>query len=140
MKNLLIILALLIPSISLASVTPAEVIALTNTIRVISGQAVLKEDKALSAIAQQKADDMVARNYFSHIGPDGMNQSMRLITSGYGFTYAGENLAKDFSTSRDVVMGWVLSPTHRENVLRPQFNRVGVAVSGRYVVQLFTKK
>jgi hypothetical protein len=64
---------------------------------------------------------------------------------GYKFLYAGENLAVNFTESRDVDQAWMDSPTHRANLLNVNFREIGMAVmEGAYkgndtifVVQMF---
>ncbi|KXK08561.1 MAG: Cysteine-rich secretory protein family protein [Microgenomates bacterium OLB22] len=41
---------------------------------------------------------------------------------------AGENLAKDFPNSQSAMDGWMNSPAHRLNILRPEYTEVGFAV------------
>ena len=50
-----------------------------------------------SIAAQAKADDMATKGYFAHTSPDGKNSWYWFKQAGYTFTYAGENLALDFS-------------------------------------------
>ena len=42
---------------------------------------------------------------------------------------AGENLAYGFDTSLGVVNGWMASPTHRDNVLLPDYEEVGFGIA-----------
>lgn len=51
-------------------------------------------------------------------------------------TRAGENLAKGYYESKEVVQGWADSPGHRKNMLG-EYNVQCVAVDGGYVVSLF---
>jgi hypothetical protein len=70
-----------------------------------------------------------------------------MYEAGYQYEYAGENLAKNFLFSKNVVEAWMDSPTHRENVLRPEYTDVGFAVVNdvlngeetTLVVQMFGK-
>lgn len=79
----------------------------------------------LAAAAQAKANDMVTRNYWSHITPDGQQPWVFIDQSGYKYLEAGENLAYGFSTSATTVTGWMNSPPHRENLLNGAFTEVG---------------
>ena len=42
--------------------------------------------------------------------------------------YAGENLAKGFRTAEGVHEAWMASPTHKENIMSPNYKDIGVAV------------
>lgn len=46
---------------------------------------------------------------------------------GYAYAEAGENLAKNFTTSDSVLSAWLQSPTHRANVLKAAYTEVGFA-------------
>ncbi len=76
------------------------------------GEALLAVNPVLERAAQAKADDMAAKSYFSHNSPDGVTPWFWLNQAGYVFTYAGENLAANFSDSIDVEkLGWILQLT-----------------------------
>lgn len=105
-------------------------------------------DKLITAAAS-KANDMLARSYFSHIDPDGNYVWPKITAAGYTpYLTLGENLAMDFTSASDMVTAWMNSPTHRANLLNENFQDQGVAsASGRYdndhdttiVVSLFGK-
>lgn len=130
---------------NLAAVLPALVTALTNNARLAEHQSILVENELLTHAAQAKADDMAAKGYFTHVSPDGSQPWDWIIRAGYRYEYAGENLAVNFDDSDGVVNAWLASPTHRFNLLRPQYTEIGVATStgiykGRqavFVVQMF---
>ncbi|MCG2685812.1 CAP domain-containing protein, partial [Candidatus Parcubacteria bacterium] len=71
-----------------------------------------------------------------------------IVGVGYDYLYAGENLAKDFSHSSGVVDAWMNSPTHRENLVNPRYEDIGLAVVNgtlngvetTLVVQMFGRK
>ncbi len=129
----------------LAAVLPGEIIAFTNTER--SGVAVgtVVESSLLSKAAQAKAEDMAAKGYFSHVGPDGKEPWVWIEEAGYSYTYAGENLAVRFLDSHQVVDAWMASPSHRANIVKGQYTEIGVGVAegmyegqpATYVVQYF---
>lgn len=119
---------------SLASVLPGVIIALTNTDRVKNGSPLLVENPLLTKAAQMKADDMLARQYYSHTTPEGNSPLYFLDMVGYKYLNAGENLDLTYeSTSEDVHTAWLNSPLHRANLLLPQYTEVGVGVAeGEY--------
>ena len=55
----------------------------------------------------------------------------------------GENIAAGFDSTGATCRGWMNSPGHRANILRPSFTRVGAGYAsgeseyGRYYVQVF---
>ena len=97
----------------------------TNKQREANSKSDLHLDPKLNAAAQAKAQDMVARNYWSHNTPDGSPPWSFVINNGYQYQKAGENLAYGFTTSSDTVTGWMNSPTHKQNLLDGDFVDVG---------------
>ena len=129
----------------LASVLPGALVILTNQDRSASGLAGVIEDALLNKAAQAAAEDMSTKGYFAHVSPDGKSPWYWLDQVGYSYSYAGENLAVNFVDSSSVEMAWMNSPTHRANIEKPQYTRIGIGVaSGMYegkettfVVQFF---
>jgi uncharacterized protein YkwD len=91
----------------------------------------------LTEAAQNKANDMVAKNYWSHNTPSGQTPWTFITAVGYNYQLAGENLAYGFANASDAVTGWMNSPEHRANILNAGYQDVGfgVASSPDYVGQ-----
>lgn len=111
-----------------ANISPSEVIRLTNEKRAQNGLAPVTENSTLSAAALAKGQDMINRDYWAHFAPDGTSPWSFFIKFGYKYKYAGENLARDFSSASGAVEGWMNSPTHRDNMLNPNYKDIGVGV------------
>lgn len=105
-----------------------QLLASTNQKRQEQGLSPLSLNEKLSAAAAQKAVDMLSKNYWAHNSPDGKTPWDFIVSSGYRYTVAGENLAKNFSNSAGVVDAWMASPTHRDNILKSSYQEVGFAV------------
>jgi hypothetical protein len=101
----------------------------TNQNRVANDVPPLTESPTLDEAAQEKANDMATNNYFAHTSPSGLSPWYWFEQVGYGFTYAGENLAVNFSDSQDVTNAWMNSTEHRENILNPNFTQIGMATA-----------
>jgi len=101
----------------------------TNTQRVEASKADLQLNSQLSRAAQAKAEDMAARDYWSHTAPDGQQPWSFITDSGYKYQIAGENLAYGFVNSTDTVRGWMNSPEHRANLLHNSYRDVGFGVA-----------
>ena len=129
----------------LASVLPGSLIALTNQDRAASGLTSVTEDSLLDTAAAAAAADMAEKGYFAHVSPDGKDPWYWLDSVGYKYSYAGENLAVNFSDSSNVEVAWMNSPTHRANIEKPQYTKVGIGVANgvyegketTFVVQFF---
>ncbi len=126
---------------------PGQIIAKTNEVRVKNKTPELKSNPKLTAAAQKKAEDMVAKGYWAHFSPDGKTPWDFVREAGYEFLAAGENLARDFDSISPMVSAWLASPSHADNLLSSNFTEIGVGVaqgviSGKnttVVVQIFGK-
>lgn len=105
-----------------------DLLAQTNAQRTGLGLGTLSLNDELSKAAYAKAQDMFAHGYWAHTSPTGKTPWEFIVASGYKYTLAGENLAKNFSTSKGVVDAWMASPTHRDNIVKPGYRDVGFAV------------
>lgn len=111
-----------------SNVNQQELINLTNAKRQVLGLAPVIEDSKLNAAALAKAENMFAENYWAHYSPSGKDPWGFIQKSGYKFTNAGENLARNFYTSNEVVDAWMASSTHRDNIVNPKYKNIGMAV------------
>ena len=107
------------------NISQSGLLSTTNQHRAASGVGALALNGKLNTAAQAKADDMVARNYWSHNTPDGKEPWVFVENAGYSYLKAGENLAYGFGTSTETVTGWMNSPTHKSNMLDGAFTEVG---------------
>src|SRR3972149_2329629 len=110
------------------NITQAAVINLTNQERVKAGMQPLAESSKLDSAATMKAGDMFAKDYWAHYAPDGTSPWYFFKLVGYNYSWAGENLARDFSTSEGVVAGWMGSTSHKDNLMNPNFTEIGIGV------------
>jgi len=109
------------------NISVGELHSISNQQRSQNGLGGYQLNSKLSQAAAAKAQHMFAKNYWAHTAPDGTTPWSFISASGYSYTLAGENLAKDFSTSAGVVSGWMGSSGHRANVLSTRFRDVGYA-------------
>lgn len=109
--------------------TTANLTRLTNEERAKAGLPPVTENALLNASAQAKAQDMANRNYWSHDTPDGIEPWSFITAQGYSYSTAGENLACGFKDdSAEVIVGWMNSPTHKENIVNPKYSEVGFGI------------
>ena len=113
----------------IVTITPAGLLAETNDRRTEASLPPLTLNPQLSQAAQEKADDMLAHQYWSHTSPSGVEPWTWIDDSGYSYEEAGENLAKNFTTASATVSGWMASEGHRENILKASYQDVGFAVA-----------
>ncbi|MBI2669864.1 MAG: hypothetical protein HYX20_01850 [Candidatus Yanofskybacteria bacterium] len=129
----------------IAAFAKEDVIMQTNVLRQTLGLGGLKESTVLDLAATQKLQDMIQNQYFAHVSPAGVSPWHWIQINQYKYSYAGENLAIGFLTAKDTVDAWANSPSHRANLLNPNYKEIGIAVApaklqnsqGFLVVQLF---
>lgn len=105
-----------------------RLLSITNEARHKEGAGEVVLNDKLSQAAILKAQDMFAKNYWAHNSPDGTTPWEFFKRVGYDYTYAGENLARGFTSSGDVVDAWMASPSHRENMLSSNYREVGFGI------------
>jgi uncharacterized protein YkwD len=110
----------------------------TNEIRRKNALPVLTKERLLCDIARDHCEDMLMRQYFSHVNPDGKSPHERIINEyPYPLTATGENIwgangSEPLETellARIIVDTWMSSPGHRQNILNPNFSDIGVGVA-----------
>lgn len=121
-----------------------EVIRLVNKEREKAGLSSLEANKELTSAAEVRAKEI--SKVFGHTRPDGNSFNTAAKEAGFDGDYIGENIAGGRMTPADVVEGWMNSEGHRKNILRPEYNYIGVAYLhksnseyGRYWVQIFAR-
>ncbi|WP_262060463.1 CAP domain-containing protein [Streptomyces sp. STR69] len=122
--------------------TAAKVVESTNAERARAGLPPLAVDPLLAAAAQAHSTDMVARAFYSHTSPDGSQPWDRAAAAGSRRRTIGENIACGQRSPAEVVEGWMNSPGHRANILKPDFTHIGIGFAGggqmgTYWTQLF---
>lgn len=105
-----------------------KILYLVNQERIKANLTPLAHSPQLSLAAKNKSEDMFSKNYWAHISPTGTTPWEFITASGYQYVYAGENLAKSFDNSEEVVSAWMKSPSHKANILKPEYTEIGLAV------------
>jgi len=105
---------------------------LINALREEHGVGRLSINTNLASAAQNHCKDMVSNSFIGHTGSDGSSSQERITATGYGMNAqemgTGENLAKGFNDAESVFGGWLASPRHFANMIRPEFKETGFSV------------
>jgi uncharacterized protein YkwD len=124
---------------------------LANRDRILNNLPPLQEDSTLSLAAQLHAQDMLERQYFDHISPDGKSPRDRyLAVSSRPLEGVGENIVQGetqgwgltYREAEQFQRGWMYSHGHRANLLTEKYTKFGYGVvtgaNGQiYAVQMF---
>jgi hypothetical protein len=116
-------------SLNLSAVLPSVLGTLTNEERSKNNLPALAVNPILAKAAQLKAEDMAAKSYFAHTSPEGKSPWYWFQLAGYKYTYAGENLAVNFSDSEEVTRAWINSPTHQANLVGKNYTEMGTGIA-----------
>jgi len=133
-----------IPNLQDIKTAENEVIRLVNIQRGNIGLPKLSTNWQLSRIARYKSQDMINKNYFSHISPTYGSPFNMMENFGLKFSAAGENIAMGQQTPSSVVTAWMNSPGHKANILNPSYTQIGVGLAKNsngtcYWTQMFIK-
>jgi uncharacterized YkwD family protein len=124
---------------TIASQEELYMLQLINNERTSRGLKPLQMDNDLVKIARLKSKDMIDNNYFDHNSPTYGSPFKMMQDFGIQFRYAGENLAGNQSVdaAHKALMN---SPGHRENILKPEYNYIGIGiVDGGLYGKMFTQ-
>lgn len=103
-----------------------RIVELTNIERSKAGLPPVILNSQLAASAQSHSQDMALQDYFKHTGLDGSTASTRNQAAGYQGFSGWENIGVGYSTPEAAIEGWINSSGHRENILNPNINEIGV--------------
>ncbi|MDD2753819.1 MAG: CAP domain-containing protein [Candidatus Portnoybacteria bacterium] len=128
-KIALISLVLILPATDFfSSITASRLVSLINQERQSRNLPALALNDSLNSAAGLKVNDMATQGYFEHTSPAGITPWFWFKQIGYNYVFAGENLAMGFTETDEVFAAWMNSPTHRANILNPNFREMGLAV------------
>jgi hypothetical protein len=114
---------------TLPVIQPAAVqlLALVNQARAAAGAGPLRWDENLSLAARKHCQRMAAEGPISHRYAGELGLSERAGLAGAHFDLIEENIAIG-KTPEEINDEWMHSQGHRENMLNPAVDRVGIAV------------
>lgn len=118
----------------------AQILDITNVIRIRHGLHVLEGDERLASVAYLHSKDMRTNDYFDHNSPTKGGLADRLASGEVSYQLAGENIAAKYVDGIAAVEGWLNSEGHRETLLSEEYNYLGVGVYEKYYTQNFIQK
>ena len=114
----------------------AQMVSMINDFRRQNGVAPVQLDNSLNYVACQHSNWMKANNNLDHTGVDGTDPFQRCARARTSCN--AENIA--FHSNKDI--NWMMeffrnSPSHRANMLNPEYTKAGIGLSDIYATQLF---
>jgi uncharacterized protein YkwD len=117
---------------------------LTNQARARQKLSPLKANAVLAAVARAHSANMARKGELSH-DLDGKAPKDRVQAAGYDYAAVGENVAfAENGDPKEIFEGWMSSAGHRTNILREQYQEIGVGVASNakgetYYTQVFAR-
>ncbi|MBP9758939.1 hypothetical protein KBD45_04525 [Candidatus Dojkabacteria bacterium] len=110
-----------------------SLVYLHNKERTQVGLNTLDLNSLLITSASNKAKAMLDSDCWDHYCPPGVSPWTFFNQAGYQYIHAGENLGEGFSDNNSLMRAWMNSPTHRANVIKPEYRELGLGfASGEY--------
>jgi uncharacterized protein YkwD len=135
------------PSAATLAALENQLFTLVNQRRAEAGLAPYTRSPELDAAARRHAQDMATNNNQSHTGSDGTTFSQRILAAGYPGEPTGENMVWGFDTAEGAMNWWMNSEGHRNSILSPTSNQIGIALVhragspfGYYWTQVFGRR
>lgn len=121
-----------------------EMLDALNRERAQYGLEALALDPTVSAVARAHAQDMVERDYWNHVSPEGTTYRDRLHARELDPRRYGENWYRGQIPEDELVeraLAWFMDdPPHRDNILHAHYEHVGIGIvegpQGWYTVVL----
>jgi len=110
-----------------SAISAEKIINLTNQARLQNDLPTLKVDYLLTEAAENKAQAIIKNQFFAHDQLDGKKFSEWVKDEDYHYLIVGENLAMGFSSNEAIMNAWMLSPMHKENILKQEYQDIGLA-------------
>lgn len=98
---------------------------------------VLSLNSQLQNAANGHARDMVQKNYFDHLSPEGGTPAERVSNSGYKGSFISENLGRGYLHADQVITAWKNSLSHCRAMMDAKSKEVGVGMAQNYWVVTF---
>lgn len=126
-----------------------EVFQLINKKRTELGLSELSWSEEIADMARLHSESMAKNNFFSHNGLDGKQVDGRADAAGIRrWSAIGENIAYNRGYDKPMeiaVEKWLLSPSHRENLLNSSWRETGIGIAVTedgtfYFTQVFLKR
>lgn len=142
MKVRLLIIFICFASVSFAQTqNEKQLFSYVNSERTREGLQPLQWDDHLYFVALEHSRDMASANRLSHTGSDRTDPEKRVLKAGIYASGVAENVARDLNVV-SAHTSLMSSIYHRQNIMNPQFERVGIGIvrnaESLYITELFT--
>ena len=141
-----LVFLLLLPASTLAGsarqsaeeITSYELVNAVNALRAAYGLPLYAINATLMSTAQNQADFMASNGQVTHVGPDGITLTQRLLAAGYplagdlslgGFRAENITTIDQGMTAESAVDGWMGDALHQNTMLSADLTEIGAGVA-----------
>lgn len=110
------------------NLTSENILAVLNDDRSQNGLKPLQANLRLEEAARKKAEHILSLGYFAHTSPSGLAPWDFIRATGFDYSFAGENLAMNYSNVNELEADFLTSPAHRDNLRSGAFTDIGIAI------------
>ena len=95
----------------------------------------------IASVALSHSRDMVEREFYDHVNPDGASLMHRLTMAGIAWNgLAGENLVIGTTDATTAFTLWMQSAEHRSNIENCAFTHHGIGLSDGHWTHVFVQR
>lgn len=106
-----------------------DLLRVLNRERAARNLPALEPFSPLATLAKRHSSEMARLDVLTHASASGRSYTDRLVDAGIFFAANGENVARSGSSVPEAIHeSFMASPGHRENVLNPDFDQVGIGI------------
>ncbi len=98
----------------------------------------LKNNPVVARSATRHAADMLLRNYFSPVTPEGVRAGGRLTEAGYAWAVLAENIASGTPTAESALKSWLNHEGQCRNIMSRDYTEAGAGAAGSIRVLTLT--
>jgi uncharacterized protein YkwD len=109
-------------------VDSAEAARLISKYRATRGLGPVTVNPTLGKIAADHARRMAQLDRVDHVLPGEGSFDRRVLSGGYNFSTAAENIGAGYDSLAEALTGWQKSPHHNDNLLNPAVKEIGIAL------------
>lgn len=109
-------------------VDAGEAARLISQYRVSRGLGPVTVSATLGKIAADHARRMAQIDRVDHVLPGEGSFDRRVLSGGYNFSVAAENIGAGYDNLAEALTGWQKSPHHNDNLLNPAVKEIGIAL------------
>jgi uncharacterized protein YkwD len=112
-----------------------ELLDLINVYRIGLDLQILNPNELINDISYRNTQRMLSSGFNHNGAVERFNEVRKVFNS----IYEAEILAKDFTTAKSVLNGWIKSDSHNKQMTKPNINQVGISFENKIISVIFAE-